>query len=85
MESKMTHRHHDWQNYRRSAVDEVTNRLDNCRYLLVPEHAVGCVSPRYNAKGELRPDAVSLDITDVSDLIYLEEIEVIGNKVDYGK
>lgn len=85
MESKNDYRHHGWQNYRRSAVDEVTNRLDNCRYLLVPERAVGCVSPCYNGKGELNPDVVRLTITDVSRLIYLEGIEVIGNKVDYGK
>lgn len=66
------------QNYRRSAVDEVSNRLDNCKYLLVPESAIGSVGPCHNAKGELRPDAVEITIPDINNLIYLEKMEVVG-------
>ena len=62
----------------KSAVDVVVNRLDKCRYLLVPESAIGCVSPCHNGEGDLRPDAVNLTISDISELIYLEKMEVIG-------
>ena len=62
----------------KSAVDIVSNGLDNCRYLLVPESAIGCVSPCHNGEGDLRPDAVELTISDISRLIYLDEMKVIG-------
>jgi hypothetical protein len=76
--NELMHEHHGWQNDRRSAVEEVSSRLDNCRYLLIPESAIGSVGSCHNAKGELRPEAVEITIPDISDLIYLEKMEFIG-------
>lgn len=80
--NEQMHQHHGRQNYRRSAVGEVSNRLDNCKYLLVPTIAVGSVGPCRNAEDELQSEAVKITIPHISDLIYLEKIEIIGEVAD---
>lgn len=57
-------------------MEQIDKQLSKHRFVIIPTEQVGCLSPEYDTKGNLRKDAVGFTITDTSELVYADEVSI---------
>lgn len=54
----------------------VDKQLSSHEFVIIPTHQVGLLRPEYDAKGNVRPNAIGFTITDISEIVYADSISI---------
>lgn len=57
-------------------MDAVDKQLSTHKFVIIPTNRVGCLKNEYDAKGNLREEAVGITITDTSEMIYADDLSI---------